>query len=75
MHGAQGSAFYLAGSALVIVGWTFVGLLLEAYGFWLLFCEFLPVVLQYARRVPFLSRALDVPGLKSVRRRLFCRQS
>lgn len=64
--GLQGSAFYLSGAALVIVGWTIIGLCLEAYGFWLLFCEFIPVVLQYARRVPFMSKVLDIPGLKAV---------
>ena len=42
----QGSAFYLGGAALVVVGWTIVGLALESYGFWLLFCEFFPVLLQ-----------------------------
>lgn len=64
--GLQGSAFYLSGAGLVIIGWTIIGLLIEAYGFWLLFCEFIPVVLQYSRRVPFLSKILDVPGLKMV---------
>jgi hypothetical protein len=62
----QGSAFYLSGAGLVIIGWTIIGLCLEAYGFWLLFCEFIPVVLQYSRRIPFMSKVLDVPGLKAV---------
>jgi hypothetical protein len=63
---SQGSAFYLSGAGLVIIGWTIIGLCLEAYGFWLLFCEFIPVVLQYSRRIPFMSKVLDVPGLKAV---------
>jgi hypothetical protein len=50
----------------VIVGWTIIGLCVEAYGFWLLFCEFLPTVLQFSRRVPFMSRFLDMPFLKVV---------
>lgn len=62
----QGSAFYLAGAVLVIIGWTVIGLGLEAYGFWLLFCEFIPTVLQFSRRVPFLSQVLDMPFLKVV---------
>ena len=64
--GAQGSAFYLSGAGLVIVGWTMIGLCIEAYGFWLLFCEFLPTVLQFSRRVPFMSKVLDMPFLKVV---------
>lgn len=62
----QGSAFYLGGATLVIVGWTIIGLAIEAYGFWLLFCEFFPVILQYTRKMPFLGRALDLPVFKMV---------
>jgi hypothetical protein len=69
---AQGSAFYLSGAALVIIGWTVIGLCVEAYGFWLLFCEFIPTVLQFSRRVPFLSKALDLPFLKVVRSAAAC---
>lgn len=60
----KGSVFYLGGCAVVVYGWTVVGLLLEAYGFWLLFCEFFPTVLQFLRRVPVLSKILDLPILK-----------
>jgi hypothetical protein len=62
----RGSAFYLGGAALVVAGWTVVGFLAEGFGFWLLFCEFLPTVLGYLRRVPFLAKVLDNPALKSV---------
>ncbi|KAI8476455.1 MAG: Got1/Sft2-like family-domain-containing protein [Monoraphidium minutum] len=62
----QGSAFYLGGACLVIIGWTMTGMLVEAYGFWLLFCEFIPTVLTYARRVPFVGRALEVPWLRTL---------
>lgn len=66
----KGSAFYLSGAGLVIIGWTVIGLCLEAYGFWLLFCEFLPTVLQFSRRVPFMSKVLEVPFLKAVMNKL-----
>ena len=62
----QGSAFYLGGCAVVVYGWTVIGLILEAYGFWLLFCEFFPTVLQFLRKVPVLSKILDLPLLKLV---------
>jgi hypothetical protein len=58
----------------VVIGWTIIGLLVEAYGFWLLFCEFLPVVLQYSKQIPVLGKALDVPWLKSVSACRFCNQ-
>jgi hypothetical protein len=62
----QGSALYLAGCALVLVGWTVVGLCVELYGFWLLFCEFIPTALQFFRRTPVLGKLLDMPLLKMV---------
>ena len=52
----QGSAFYLGGCGLVVYGWTVVGLVLEAYGFWLLFCEFFPTVLQASVDIVHASR-------------------
>ncbi|GIL63006.1 hypothetical protein Vafri_17163 [Volvox africanus] len=66
----KGSVFYLGGCAVVVYGWAVVGLALEAYGFWLLFCEFFPTVLQFLRRVPVLSKVLDLPVLKLVFNRL-----
>lgn len=66
----KGSAFYLGGCGLVVYGWTVVGLVLEAYGFWLLFCEFFPTVLQFFRQVPFLGRILDLPVIKMIINRL-----
>jgi hypothetical protein len=66
MHCTQGSAFYLGGSALVIWGWAIIGLCLEAYGFFLLFCEFFPTALQFFRRVPMLGKLLDLPVVKMV---------
>jgi hypothetical protein len=66
----KGSAFYLGGCALVVYGWTVIGLLVELYGFWLLFCEFFPTVLQFARRIPFLGRLLDMPIFKTILNKL-----
>ncbi len=51
---------------MVVVGWTIVGLLVEAYGFWLLFCEFIPRLLQFAPRIPYLSSIFNIPGVRGV---------
>mmetsp|Transcript_11166 Transcript_11166/g.19562 ORF Transcript_11166/g.19562 Transcript_11166/m.19562 type:complete len:148 (-) Transcript_11166:391-834(-) len=59
----KGSIFYLGGCLLVIVGWTVVGLFVEAYGFWLLFCEFIPTALQFFRHTPILN---NIPFLRTV---------
>ena len=50
----------------MIYGWSLIGLLLEAYGFFRLFCEFFPTVLQFLRRVPVLGKLLDAPVIKQV---------
>lgn len=62
----QGSAFYMSGVVLVLWGWPVVGILLESYGFFLLFRGFIPTVLGFMRRIPGLGSVLDLPGLKSV---------
>jgi len=66
----KGSAFYLGGCVLVVYGWTIIGLALEVYGFWLLFCEFFPTALQFFRRMPFMGRILDLPIIKTIINRL-----
>jgi Got1/Sft2-like family len=65
-----GSACYLGGTALIVLGWTLIGLLVQGYGFWRLFAAFIPTVLQYARQVPYLSKVLDLPVVKNVINRI-----
>ena len=52
----QGSGFFLSGVLVVLYGWAVVGMLLETYGFWLLFSEFFPTVLSSLRSFPVLGR-------------------
>ena len=40
----RGSAFFLSGAFLVVIGWTIIGLAVEGYGFYLLFSAFFPTV-------------------------------
>lgn len=60
-----GSACFLGGTLLILVRWTFLGLLVQGYGFWRLFATFIPTVLQYARKVPYVSTFLNLPLVKS----------
>mmetsp|Transcript_21096 Transcript_21096/g.54082 ORF Transcript_21096/g.54082 Transcript_21096/m.54082 type:complete len:140 (+) Transcript_21096:408-827(+) len=62
----KGSGFFLGGCALVIYGWPIVGMLLETYGFVLLFSGFFPTVLMFLKKVPYVGKLLDLPGVKSV---------
>ena len=74
-HPLQGSAFFGAGVVLVVCGWAVVGMLVEAYGFWLLFATFFPTVLAFLRRVPGLGPLLDTPALKRAINRVAPAQS
>jgi hypothetical protein len=61
-----GSVSFLGGTFLILIGWTLVGLIVQGYGFWRLFATFIPTVLQYARKVPYLSTFLNLPPVKTV---------
>ncbi len=50
----------------VVWGWAIVGMLVETYGFWLLFAGFVPTALSFLRRLPILGRMLDLPLFKTV---------
>ena len=56
----------MGGVVLVVWGWAIVGMLVETYGFWVLFAGFVPTALSFLRRVPVLGRVLDLPGFKRV---------
>ena len=65
-----GSLCFLGGTTLIVLSWTLVGLLIQAYGFWRLFSAFFPTVLQYARQVPYLNKVLDLPIVKNIINRI-----
>lgn len=56
----------MAGVGLVVWGWAIVGMLVETYGFWLLFAGFVPTALSFLRRIPIFGRILDLPLFKKV---------
>lgn len=65
-HKLKGSAFFLGGIVVVLLGWPVVGMLVEIYGFILLFRGFFPVVVNFLRRVPVLGHILNLPGINWV---------
>ncbi|KAM9362346.1 vesicle transport protein GOT1A [Symphorus nematophorus] len=57
-HKIRGSFFFLGGVALVLCRWPITGLLVESYGFVLLFRSFFPMALGFvlsAVNIPFLN--------------------
>ena len=62
----KASISFLGGVIIVLMGWPIVGMILETYGFILLFSGFLPVAINFLRRVPVLGTFLNMPGLSRV---------
>lgn len=51
---------------MVLMGWPIVGMIIETYGFVLLFSGFLPVAINVLRKVPGLKILLNLPGISRV---------
>ncbi|CAJ1050768.1 vesicle transport protein GOT1A [Xyrichtys novacula] len=57
-HKFRGSFFFLGGVALVLFRWPIIGILVEAYGFMLLFRSFFPMAISFVLstiNLPFLN--------------------
>ncbi|KAJ8926218.1 hypothetical protein NQ314_021427 [Rhamnusium bicolor] len=65
-HKVKGSLAFFGGITIVLIGWPFVGMLVETYGFILLFSGFFPVAINFLRRVPILGTFLNFPGVSGV---------
>nr|XP_006628519.2 PREDICTED: vesicle transport protein GOT1A [Lepisosteus oculatus] len=63
-HKLRGSAFFLGGVALVLLRWPVVGMVMETYGFVLLFRTFFPMAFG------FLGSLVNIPFLGSLLNRL-----
>ncbi|OQV17826.1 putative Vesicle transport protein GOT1B [Hypsibius exemplaris] len=62
----RGTVAFLGGILIVLVGWPFVGMLIEGYGFVSLFSGFFPVALSFIRRLPVIGTFLNLPGISRV---------
>ncbi|EOA98783.1 Vesicle transport protein GOT1B [Anas platyrhynchos] len=65
-HKMKATGFFLGGVLIVLIGWPLIGMILEIYGFFLLFRGFFPVVVGFIRRVPVLGSLLNLPGISSL---------
>ncbi|PWN23420.1 Got1-domain-containing protein [Microstroma glucosiphilum] len=66
----RGSICFFTGMILVFCRWTFVGMLVEMFGFLNLFGDFFPVILNFLRQLPFIGPLLNAPGVRAVLDRL-----
>lgn len=69
-HKVKASVAFFGGIIIVLLGWPLVGMLVETYGFVLLFSGFFPVAINFLRRVPVLGTVLNFPGIRGLVDRL-----
>jgi hypothetical protein len=64
---AKGTAAFFGGLTLILLRWTFIGFIIEAYGIAVLFGDFLGTIAGFARGVPvigpYIGAAVDRSGL------------
>ncbi|KAL1130537.1 hypothetical protein AAG570_011783, partial [Ranatra chinensis] len=65
-HKVRATIAFFGGITVVLMGWPIVGMLMESYGFVLLFSGFFPVAIDFLRRVPVLGTLLYLPGIRGV---------
>ncbi|XP_055943054.1 vesicle transport protein GOT1B-like isoform X2 [Argiope bruennichi] len=65
-HKLRGSAAFFGGIFIVLIGWPLVGIIIEIYGFIVLFSGFLPIVVNFVRRVPVIGTILNLPLLNKI---------
>lgn len=51
---------------MVLLGYPLIGMIIEAYGFIVLFSGFFPVAVNFLRRIPVIGTILNLPGISSV---------
>ncbi|XP_049536757.1 vesicle transport protein GOT1B [Anopheles darlingi] len=62
-HKVKASIAFFGGIAVVLLGFPLIGMVIEMYGFILLFSGFFPVAINFLRRVPVLGTFLNMPGV------------
>lgn len=76
----RGTVCFMAGVLLILFGWTFVGLIVEFFGFINLFgyapsfefdgdsrdSNFFPIAIGFLQRMPIIGPFLDLPGISKV---------
>ncbi|XP_064634840.1 vesicle transport protein GOT1B-like isoform X2 [Lineus longissimus] len=64
-HKLKGTAFFLGGILIVLLGWPMIGMCVEIYGFVRLFSGLFPVAISFLRRVPVIGSVLNAPFISS----------
>ncbi|KAL9276013.1 Vesicle transport protein GOT1-like protein [Drosera capensis] len=62
----KGTISFGVGFFFVIIGWPILGMILESYGFIVLFSGFWPTAAVFLQRIPVLGRLLQLPYVRSL---------
>ena len=62
----RGLVTFMGGIALVLTGYTWLGMFCEAFGFLNLFGSLFPIALAFLRRFPVIGTVLNLPGVSVV---------
>jgi len=65
-HKAKSSGCFFAGIIIVLIGYPLIGMLVELYGFFLLFSGFFPVIISTMRKLPGIGMILGLPGISKL---------
>uniref|UniRef100_U5EWB4 Putative vesicle-mediated transport n=1 Tax=Corethrella appendiculata TaxID=1370023 RepID=U5EWB4_9DIPT len=65
-HKVKASIAFFGGISIVLFGYPLIGMIVETYGFVLLFSGFFPVAINFLRRVPLLGTFLNMPGISKI---------
>lgn len=65
-HKWKGSVAFFSGITVLLIGWPLIGMIVESYGFVLLFRGFFPAALSFLTRVPVLGTILSLPLINKI---------
>ncbi|XP_073134388.1 vesicle transport protein GOT1-like isoform X2 [Henckelia pumila] len=61
----KGTVSFGAGFVLVVIGWAILGMILEAYGFVVLFSGFWPTLAVFLQKIPIIGWIFQQPLVRS----------
>ncbi|OAF68428.1 Golgi transport protein 1 [Intoshia linei] len=70
MRKIKATTSFFSGILILLLGWPLIGMIVECYGFVMLFSGFLPIGISFLRRIPILSFVFHLPGINKVTRKI-----